>query len=189
MPLGSRQRNVCGAPCRGRRPRRPAGGTRCPGDRRAACPQAAAEGSRPLPTMQTKKGGMPLGRGPGMPGPYSAAQCVGAVHLVGGGVLDAPQGGTHFPAGRRGRVKTPPYDANRKGGMPLGRGPGMPGPYSAAHLVGGGTHLPGDCRGRRPRRPAGGTHSPGDRRAACPQAAAEGSRPFPTMQNGKGGCR
>ena len=107
-----------GALCRGRHA--------LPVGRRAACPLAAAEGSRPLPTMQTGKGGMPLGCGPGMPGPYSAVQCVGAAHLVGGGVPDAPQGGTHCPGGRR---------------------------------------------------------------AACPQAAAEGARPLPTMQTGKGGCR
>ena len=36
-----------------------------------------------------------------MPGPYSAAYCVGAAHLVGGGVPDAPQGGTYLPADRR----------------------------------------------------------------------------------------
>ena len=42
----------CGLCCRGRRPRRP------------------AEGSRPLPTMQKIKGRQWQGRGPGMPGPY-----------------------------------------------------------------------------------------------------------------------
>ena len=43
---------VSGHPCRGRRPRRP------------------AEGSRPLPTMQKIKGRQWQGCGPGMPGPY-----------------------------------------------------------------------------------------------------------------------
>ena len=41
--------------CRGRRPRRP------------------AEGSRPLPTMQKTKGIQRQGCGPGMPGPYGVA--------------------------------------------------------------------------------------------------------------------
>ncbi len=43
---------------------------------RAASPLAAAEGSRPLPTMRTVKGMQSAGRGPGMPGPcgvYRAA--------------------------------------------------------------------------------------------------------------------
>ena len=52
---------------------------------------------------------------------------------------------------------------NRKRAVPGGRGPGMPGPYSAAYLVGG----------RRPRRPAWRHTLSGDCRAACPQAAAE----------------
>ena len=46
---------VSGHLCRGRRPRRP------------------AEGSRPLPTMQKIKGRQRQGCGPGMPGPYGAA--------------------------------------------------------------------------------------------------------------------
>ena len=45
-------RKVRGQECRGRRPRRP------------------AEGSRPLPTMQKIKGRQWQGCGPGMPGPY-----------------------------------------------------------------------------------------------------------------------
>ena len=45
-------RKVRGQGCRGRRPRRP------------------AEGSRPLPTMQKIKGRQWQGCGPGMPGPY-----------------------------------------------------------------------------------------------------------------------
>ena len=44
--------NLAGYLCRGRRPRRP------------------AEGSRPLPTERTVKGVQPQTRGPGMPGPY-----------------------------------------------------------------------------------------------------------------------
>ena len=43
MPLGRGPRNVRGAPCRGRRPRRPAWRHTLSGDCRAACPQAAAE--------------------------------------------------------------------------------------------------------------------------------------------------
>ena len=57
MPLGRGRRNVRGVPCRGRRPRRPAWRHTLSGDCRAACTQAAAEGSRSLPTMQTGKGG------------------------------------------------------------------------------------------------------------------------------------
>ena len=59
----------CGLCCRGRRPRRP------------------AEGSRPLPTMQKIKGRQWQGCGPGMPGPYRAAI------FAAGGALNARRRG------------------------------------------------------------------------------------------------
>ena len=67
--------------CRGRRPRRPAevcGGGRCAGRMNfsptgyplAVVFREAAEGSRPLPTMQRINGRQWQGCGPGVPGPY-----------------------------------------------------------------------------------------------------------------------
>ena len=74
-------RNHAGCRCRGRRPRRPAevgGGGRCArgmnpsptGYLLAGVGRKAAEGSRPLPTMQMIKGRQWQGCGPGVPGPY-----------------------------------------------------------------------------------------------------------------------
>ena len=71
--------------CRGRRPRRPAevgGGGRCAGGMNpsptgyplAVVCREAAEGSRPLPTMQKINGRQWQGCGPGMPGPYGLPQ-------------------------------------------------------------------------------------------------------------------
>ena len=71
--------------CRGRRPRRPAevgGDGRCAGGMNpsptgyllAEVGRKAAEGSRPLPTMQKINGRQWQGCGPGMPGPYGLTQ-------------------------------------------------------------------------------------------------------------------
>ena len=53
---------------------------------------AAAHGTGGMnPSLRVnRERAVPGGRGPGMPGPYSEA------HLVGGGVPDAPHGGTAF---------------------------------------------------------------------------------------------
>ena len=74
-------RSLTGCRCRGRRPRRPAevrgGGRRAGGMNPsptgyllAGVGRKAAEGSRPLPTMQRINGWQRQGCGPGVPGPY-----------------------------------------------------------------------------------------------------------------------
>ena len=99
-------------------------------------------------------------------------------HFVGGGVPDAPHGGTRFP----GIVGRPAHSPPRRGQDPSlqckpEKGDAVRPRAGHARPLQRGVL----CRGR---------HAlPVGRRAACPQAAAEGSRPLPTMQTGKGGCR
>ena len=111
-----------------------------------------------------------------MPGPYSAAHCVGAVHLVGGGVPDAPQAAR----AARGIVGRPALWPPRRGQDPSLRYKPEKGD-SVRPRAGHARPLQRGamCRGRRPRRPAGGTRFPGGRRAAAsstPRRAARTTR-------------
>ena len=65
-----------------------------------------------------------------MPGPYSAAHCVGAASPTPRRAARTFRQTVGRPA-LCGGVKTPPYDANRKRGMPLSRGQHICRPYKA----------------------------------------------------------
>ena len=120
--------SLTGRRCRGRRPRRPAevsGGGRYAGGMNfsptgyllAGVGRKAAEGSRPLPTMQRIKGWQWRGSGPGMPGPYGVAW-VGFVMDVG---RPAPRPPLRLAAmrsltGRRCRGRRPRRPAEVSGG-------------------------------------------------------------------------
>ena len=75
-----------------------------------------AGGDESLPCGSTRKRAVPEGRGPGMPGPSARRTFSQAASP-----LAAAEG-----------VKTPPYNANLKRGMPLGRGRHICRPYKAA---------------------------------------------------------